>query len=136
MKRKRFISKIGDIDRISVQKSLSTFFEEKDKEKAEETEKMKEKEIIEEIVEDKKFEKRSPDLIETDYYEQSRIDACAKRLRERFNIDIDIIPVRYGSKPPIDQKIYGYYMLIKAKDRYKDIITKFIKEDCNLEVYR
>lgn len=128
---KRKKSFIGGIDKISVQESLSTFLEE------DKIEKEERKEIIvqEGTVEDKRIEKRSSDQIETDYYEPSRIDVCAKRLRERFNINPEIIPVRYGSKPPINQKIYGYYMLITVRDRYKEDIIKFIKEECNLKVY-
>lgn len=132
VKRKRVV---GGID--SVQKSLSTFL---DKEKEEYKDKIEEDErkeitVQEEIVEDKRVEKRLSNQIETDYYELSRIDICAKRLRERFNINPEIIPVRYGSKPPINQNIYGYYMLITVRDRYKEDITKFIKEECNLKVY-
>jgi len=135
MKRKGFVS-IG-IDRSSVQKPLSTFFEEKDKEKEEnkvEEDRVEEKgEIEHEEIFDKIIEKRS--RIETDYYEKSRIDICAKMLKERFNVDIDIMPVRYGSKPPIDQKIYGYYMLISVRGKGYDIIADFIRNECNLKVY-
>ncbi len=135
MKRKKSVGIIGEFDKISVQKSLSTFFEDKDKEEdKDKIEKDERNEIIvqEGIVEDKVIEKR---LIETDYYEQNRIDVCAKILRERFNINPEIIPVRYGSKPPINEKIYGYYILITVRDRYKDDIVKFIREECNLKVY-
>jgi len=136
MKRKRSVSVTGDIDKTSVQKSLSTFFEE-DKEKEEyKIEETKEVELQKEIVEDKIEEKRLSNQIETDYYEKSRIDVCVKRLRERFNIDIDIIPVRYGSKPPINQKIYGYYMMITVKGKGYDNIVEFIEDDCNLKVYK
>lgn len=137
MKRKRPISTTGGIDRTYVQKSLSTFFEEKDKEKEEykyKIDKMKKIEIPEEIVEDISIGKRLPNQIETDYYELSRIETCAKVLRERFNIDIEIIPVRYGSRPPINQKIYGYYMLITVKGKGKDSIVESIKKDCNLRI--
>lgn len=147
MKRKKYVEldkrelDKRELDK-SVQKSLSTFFEDKDKEEDKnEIEKMKKIEIQEGkkeeegIVEDKVIEKRLPNQIETDYYEQTRIDICAKILRERFNINPEIIPVRYGSKPPINQKIYGYYMLITVRDRHKDDIVKFIREECNLKVY-
>ena len=137
VKRKKSIR--GSFDKISVQKSLSIFLKEEgkeeDKDKENKIEDRKEIETIEEIVEDRTIEKRLPSQIETDYYEKSRIDDCAKRLRERFNVNIEIIPVRYGSKPPINQKIYGYYMYIIVKDRVRDIITKFIKEECNLKIY-
>lgn len=139
MKRKKHISTTGYIDRTSFQKSLSTFFEEKDrkqeyhKDKIYETKKI---DVQKEIVEDTIIEKLLPSQIETDYYEQSRIQICAERLRERFNIDIDIIPVRYGSKPPINQKIYGYYMLITVKGKGMDSIVEFIRKDCNLEVHK
>lgn|SRR3990167_487950 len=134
MKRKKYI--IGGID--SVQKSLSTFFEDKgeiEKTKKIEIQEGKKEGVHEGIVEDKGIEKRLPNQIETDYYELGRIDVCVKRLRERFNINPEIIPVRYGSKSPINQKIYGYYMLITVRDRYKDDIVKFIREECNLKVY-
>lgn len=139
MKRKRPISTSVDI--TSVQKSLSIFFEDKDKDKIEEKEKeegkieeTKEIEIREEIIEDKIIEKRLPNQIETDYYEQSRVETCAKMLRERFNIDIEIVPVRYGSMPPINQKIYGYYMVITVKGKGKDDIAEFIQKDCNIKI--
>jgi len=122
---------VGNIDRISsVQKPLSVFFGEEDKCQIEEEKKIIQKEIVED-----KIEKRLPNQIETDYYEQDRINACEKRLRERFNIDIEIIPVRYGTKPPISQKIYGYYMMITVKGKGKDTIVDFIKKDCDLKVY-
>ena len=122
----------GGIDK-SVQKSLSTFLEDKDKEEDKEIE-IKE-EVYEKIVDNKNIEKRLSNQIETDYYDQNVIDICAKRLRERFDINPEIIPVIYGSKPPINQKIHGYYMLITIKDRYRDDIVKFIREECKLKVY-
>lgn len=134
MKRKRFVS-IG-IGSSSAQKSLSTFAEEDREQEEDKIEEIKKIEIPKEIVEDKIIEKRLPNQIETDYYEQSRIDVCAKRLREKFNIDIGIIPVRYGSKPHINQKIYGYYMLITVKGKGYDNIVEFIEKDCNLKVYK
>lgn len=138
MKRKKYVIR-GGIDK-SVQKSLSTFFD-KDKEddndkkedKIEDNEIGKKEEVYEGIIEG--IEKRLPNQIETDYYDQNLIDICVKRLREKFGINPEIIPVIYGSKPPINQKIHGYYMLITVKDRYRDDIVKFIREECKLKVY-
>lgn len=131
-KRKKSIHTIGGI--TSTQKYLTTFFEEEDKEK-EEDKIEKRIGIQEEIIEDKRIEKKPLDQIETDYRERSFIETCAEKLRERFNINIEILPIRYGNRPSINQKIYGYYMLITVKGKGKDHIIEFIQKHCNLKVY-
>ncbi len=120
-----------------IQKSLLGFLEDKDKEEIEKTgEKLKEN------VEEKKIKAtKKPHQIETDYYEKSRIDLCSDTLRKMFNVNIEIIPVIYGSKPPVNEKIYGYYMLITIKRSNRDIdsdrdrIVEFIRDECGLKVY-
>ena len=143
------IDKTTNIVKHPPQKSLSTFFEEKEEnikpagiivnQKISDQksllpffgEKTEEKIVIE------KFEKkRQSGQIETDYYEQSRIETCANRLKGIFNVIIEILPVRYGTKPPINEKIRGYYMLIKIRDGAdKENITEFINKECNIKVY-
>lgn len=86
-------------------------------------------------VEKKKTETRKSNQIETDYYEKSRIDTCANILRKTFNVNIDILPVKYGSKPPFNEKIHGYYMLITVKSGDMDRIVEFIRNECRLKVY-
>jgi hypothetical protein len=110
-----------------VQKSLFGFLKDKDKEEMEKT-----GEKLKSDVEEKKVETRKSNQIETDYYEKSRIDVCANILRKMFNVNIEIIPVRYGSK---SEKIYGYYMLIKIKSGDKDRIVEFIRKECGLKVF-
>ncbi len=112
----------------AIQKSLFGFLDEKDNEKM--GEKLKEK-----IVE-KRIEIRKEDQIETDYYEKNRIETCAQRLRERFHVNIEIKEVRYGSKYPLNEKIYGYYMIITIKSGDKERIVEFIRNECKLEAYR
>lgn len=118
-----------------IQKSLLGFLEDKDKE---EIEKMGEK--LKEDIEEKKIKTKKPHQIETDYYEKSRIDLCSDTLRKMFNVNIEIIPVRYGSKLPVNEKIYGYYMLITIKrgnrdNSDRDRIIEFIRDECGLKVY-
>ncbi len=133
MKRRKSIRNIRD---GTDQMSLVKFFEEnKEKELTTEVSKEEIKKGSEIIVEDKTIEKRESYQIETDYRDKNTIDTYAKRIKERFNVGIEILPVMYGSKPPINQKIYGYYMLINVKDRYREMISKFIEEDCKIKVY-
>lgn len=118
-----------------IQKSLLGFLEDKDKEEIEKT-----GEIIKEDVEKKKIKTKIHNQIETDYYEKSRIDSCSVALRKTFNVNIEIIPVRYGSKPPVNEKIYGYYMQITIKsgnrdNSDRDRIVEFIRDECGLKVY-
>ena len=112
------------------QKSLFTFIEDKDKE---DLERMGEQLKVD--IEDKEVKIRKSDQIETDYYDKSRIDMCAQRLRERFHVNIEILPVRYGSKPPLNEKIYGYYMIVTIKSGDRERVVEFIRNECRLEVY-
>lgn len=129
-----FERKGGVVNMPRVQKSLFGFLEDKDKEEIKGMgEKLKVEVEVEE--EEKKAETRKPNQIETDYYEKSRIDVCAQMLRERFHVNIEIFEVRYGSKPPINEKIYGYYMLITIKSGDRDRIVEFIRNECRLKVY-
>lgn len=112
-----------------VQKSLFGFLDEKDKEDLEVSgEKLKENV-------EKKIEIRKNNQIETDYYDKSRIDTCAQRLRGMFNVNIEIFPVRYGSKPPLNEKIHGYYMIITVKSGDIERIIDFVVNECRLKVY-
>lgn len=112
-----------------IQKSLFGFLREEDKE---ELAKMGEK--LKENVE-KKIEIRKSNQIETDYYPKDRIDRCAQILRGMFNVNIEIFPVIYGSKPPLNEKIHGYYMIITVKSGDIERIVEFIINECRLKVY-
>lgn len=112
------------------QKSLSSFFEteKEDDEKSIESKKESVSHKIDTVAKRK-------DQIETDYYSEDRIQVCAKKLRERFNVNVKILPVRYGNRPPLNEKIYGYYMLVTIKGGVKGIISDFIRKECKVKVY-
>jgi len=111
----------------TAQKSLLGFFENEEKEEKKGV--VKEKEIAVERIKDDG--KKKSNQIETDYYDKSRIETCAKVLRERFNVNIEILPVMYGKDP----KIYGYYMIITIKSGDKNRIEEFIRDEYKLKVY-
>lgn len=112
---------------------------------------MNQKSLLEFVENEEKTEKQKPDTetkikkkivrtrkqnqIETDYESKDRIEKGAKLLRERFNVNIEIFPVIYGSKPPINQKIHGYYMLITVKSGDMDRIVEFLESELRLKVY-
>lgn len=118
---------------LSGQTSLSTFLGANEANGL--SEKLSEKEERVVLTDKKPVKKlKSVHQIETDYYDKSRIENCAKILRERFNVSIDIRDVRYGSKPPINEKIYGYYMFITIRSGDRSRIIEFIENECKIKV--
>lgn len=107
------------------QKSLSGFFGDQEKE-----EKIVENENVKKE-DSKQIFIRKSNQIETDYYEKSCVETCAKIIRERFNVNIEILPVMYGKNP----KIYGYYMIIMIKSGNRERIEELITNECHLKIY-
>lgn len=112
-----------------------TFLEEKVDKEEKEDKKDKEEKFdgqIEKKTEIKIGETLPTNKIETDYYDKDFVEHCAKKIKDRFNPEMEILPVRYGKS----DKIYGYYILITLKNSGdKERMLEFIKEECRMKVF-